>query len=90
MNDLEYMRTLENGNKILYFPHDGHIFHFEVIDHSTIRIHDVDVLSDVQRVYDQWADFENLPAPVRAAISRSHYRMRSTKATLEGAMSHGD
>ncbi len=90
MNDLEYIDTLENGNSLLFFPCDGVLFYFESVDYSTIRIHTVDCLEGAETDCDEFSTIEELPKPVRAAISRSQYRMRSTKTTLEGAMGNAD
>jgi len=65
------------------------LYYFEAVEWDTIRLYSVDTVSDVEQEYNEWTSFESLPAPVRKAITRSQYRMRSTKATLEGAM-HGD
>lgn len=90
MNDLQYIDTLENGNSLLFYPCNGTLFYFEAIDYSTIRLHTVDTLEGAETDCTEFSSFEDLPESVRAAISRSQYRMRSTKATLVGAMSHGD
>lgn len=87
MNDLERIGTTDAGNALFMFPLNGHLFYWERIDYSTLRLHTVDVLESTERQYDEWCNYENLPAPVRGAISRSNYRMRSTKTTLVGAMS---
>ena len=89
MNELQYIDTLDNGNSLLLFPCNGELVYFERIDHSTIRIHSVDTLKGVEQTISEYDSFEDLPRSVRKAITRSQYRMRSTKATLTGAM-HGD
>lgn len=89
MNELGRTGTTDAGNAILSIPLNGHVFRFERIDYESIRLHTVDTLEGVEREYDEFAAFEDLPAPVRRAVSVSNYRMRSTKSTLEGAM-HGD
>ena len=86
MNDIEYIDTLDSGNSLLFYPCNGVLFYFEKIDYSTIRLHTVDTLDGVETDCDEFSTFEELPESVRAAIARSDYRMRSTKATLEGAM----
>jgi len=86
MNELRRIDTLDNGNGLLFYPHGGHLFYFEAVSRDSIRLHTVDVLENQERVYDEWTSFENLPAPVRRAISTSSYRMRSTASTLAEAM----
>lgn len=88
MNSLERIGTTDAGNALLFYPHDGHLVYFEAIEWDTLRLHTVDTLEGVEREFDEFSSFEELPAPVRRAVSTSNYRMRSTKHTLEGVM-HG-
>ncbi|ELY91449.1 hypothetical protein C484_10491 [Natrialba taiwanensis DSM 12281] len=90
MNELQYIGTTESGNSKLMVPGDGHEFTFERLDYQTIRLHTVTTLPGVERDYDEFSTVEELPAGVRRVIACSEYRMRSTKTTLEGAMSHAD
>jgi hypothetical protein len=87
MNDLEYVDTLENGNTLLFYPHDGVLYYFQVVDRQSITLHNVDTVGDTETDRDVWTPFEGLPASVRKAIIRSDYRMRNAKGSLEGAMS---
>jgi len=89
MNDLERIGTTDAGNALFLFPCNGVLFYFEAVDYSTIRIHTVDCLEGAETDCDEFSTFEELPRSVRKAITRSQYRMRSTKTTLEGVM-HGD
>lgn len=89
MNDLQAIGTTADDNRLFLFPANGHLVYFEQIDYSTLRLHAVDTLEGVTQEFDESSSFEELPNAVRAALSRSNYRMRSTKTTLEGVM-HGD
>lgn len=89
MNSLERIGTTDAGNALFLFPCDGVLFYFRRLDYSAIGLHTVDCLEGAETACTEFSSFEDLPAPVRAAIKRSNYRMRSTKATLEGVM-HGD
>lgn len=86
MNDLERIGTTQSGNALMLFPSDGVLFYFQVVDYGSIRLHSVDTLEGASTDCDERSTFDELPAPVRSAIVRSNYRMRSTKTTLEGAM----
>ena len=90
MNDLQYIDTLENGNSLLFFPCDGHLLYFERIEYSTIKLRTVDTLTGVEKTISEYDSFKDLPKSARKAIARSNYRMRSTKASFEQVMSHGD
>jgi hypothetical protein len=89
MNSLQRIGTTDSDNALFMFPHDGELVYFERIDYSTLRIHTVDCLEGAEQTVSKWDSFEDLPKSVRRALKRSNYRMRSTKATLEGVM-HGD
>jgi len=86
MNELHRTDTTEAGNAVFTFPLNGHVFKFEKISYDELRLMTVVTLEGVEREYDEFSTFEELPAPVRRAVSVSNYRMRSTKTTLEGAM----
>jgi len=60
MNNLEYIDTLGNGNKLLFFPCNGVLFYFEAVDYSTIRIHTVDCLEGAETDCDEFSTFEEL------------------------------
>lgn len=87
MNDLKRISTTESGQGLYLFPHAGHLFYFEKVGPRAIRLHMVDVMTDVDQRWDEWSTFDELPATVRSAIVRSPWRMRPQKTTLEGAMS---
>lgn len=86
MNSLAYLKTLGNGNAVLTFPIAGHVFNFERINHTTLRIHSVDTLPGVEREYDECTSEEELPECLRGTLSRRGFALRSTKTTLKGAM----
>jgi len=89
MNSLERIGTTDSGEALFMFPSNGVLFYFKRIDYSTIGLHAVDCLDGAETDCTVFSSFDDLPAPVRRAISTSNYRMRSAKATLTGAMSHG-
>ena len=86
MNELQRIGTTDAGNALFLFPHGGQLIYFERIDYQTLRLHTVDVLEGADQTVSEWDSVEDLPKAVRRALKRSNYRMRSTKATLEGAM----
>lgn len=86
MNDLKRIDTLENGNPLLFYPHNGHLFYFEATSYESIRLYMVDTVEDVEQEYDEYTKFEDLPAGVRRVISTSKYRMQSTVTDVLEAM----
>jgi len=86
MNELEYIGTNDSGNSLFFFPCNGHMFTFEVVSPDAIRIHAVSTCQGVEREFDEFSSFEQLPSSVRSAISTSPYRMQSTVTEAIEAM----
>lgn len=85
MNDLQYAGT-HNGNTVLYFPHAGHEFWFERIDHRTVRLKRVTPVDSVDQVWDRTTDYEDLPNKVRATLKQNNLRFRGRVESAEEAM----
>lgn len=85
MNDLQYVGH-DDGNAVLYFPHAGHEFYFERIDHRTLTLKRVVPVDSVEQVWDASTDYLDLPNKVRAILKQNNYRYRTTVESAAEAM----
>ncbi|MFB1066464.1 hypothetical protein [Natrinema sp. H-ect4] len=85
MNDLQYAGT-HQGNTILYFPHAGHEFWFEKVDHRTVTLMRVIPVDSVEQVWDKTSNHEDLPKKVRAILRQNNFRYRPSVSSASEAM----
>lgn len=85
MNDLRYDGH-HKGNAVLFFPHAGHEFYFEKVDHRWVTLKRVVPVDSVEQVWDTETDYEDLPKKVRAILKQNNLKFRSRATTAAEAM----